>query len=159
VKTGQLSGHGAAALVICNGGSGAGSSVRLFVNFGPQTGGTVDLGEIVGGNLMNVFFAGGYAYVTSALHGPMFTAAGIPTNDRSACNQCYTHMLVQRLSTREHVESPGPLLTDDGIAIIHLSGGPNYRREAQAAYYKTTATFGDKLLRSKEFIHAAKEHT
>lgn len=155
VKTGQLSGHGAAALVMCNGGSGAGSSVRLFVNFGPQMGGTMYLGEISGGNLMNVFFAGGYAYVTSALHGAMFAADGTPTNDRSACNQCYTRMLVERLSTREHAESPGSLLLDNGIAIIDLSGTADYRRVAQTAYYKATAIFGGKLLRSKAFIMGA----
>jgi hypothetical protein len=81
----------------------------------------------------------------------------LPTNDNSACNQCYTRMLVQRLSTLEHIKSPGPLLVDNGIAIIEVSDTSNYRREVQKAYYKATASFGEKLLHSKEFIRAARE--
>ena len=158
VKIGRLSGHDAAALVMCNGGSGAGSSVLLFVNFGAQVGGTRYLGEIVGGNQMNVFFAGDYAYVTSALHGPMFTPAGKETHDSSACNQCYTRMLVQRLSTREGLrqhsmsQNPGPLIKDNGIAIVDVSGKSNYRYYAEHADFKASVLWDGKLLLSKQLI-------
>lgn len=155
VKVGQLSGHGATATVACNGGSGAGSSVELTVNFGPQIGGTVDIGEVTGGNLMSAFFAGGYAYITSALHGSMFTDSGIETHDPSACNQCYTLMLVQRVSTREHYDSPGPLLIDRGIAIIKLLPTSDYRREAETAYFKATAFFDGRELTSRSFLHVS----
>jgi hypothetical protein len=156
VKIGQLSDHDAAAIVMCNGGSGEGSSVRFFVNFGPQLGGTVYLGEVAGGNLMSVFFDGGYAYVTSALHGPMLNAAGIATNDPSACNQCYTRMLVQRVAARETSESPGPLLIDEGITVINLTDTLDYRRQARGALYKQSAMFGGKVLRSKDFVRSVK---
>jgi hypothetical protein len=149
VKKGQLSGHGAVALVMCNGGSAAGSSVKLFVNFGPQRGGTVYLGEMFGGDHMNVFFAGGYAYVTSALHGP--------DGDPSACVQCYTMMLVQRVSTREQIESPGPLLVDGGITIVQLSSKSDYQVQAQTGQYKSSTFFGNERLQSSKFITAAKE--
>ncbi len=141
VKTGTLGGHDAVAIVLCSGGSGLGSSVRIFVNFGAQNGGTADLGEISGGDHVNAYFAGGSLYVTSALHGAMLDASGTATGDESACNQCYTRMLVQRIGTRGRVASIGPPLIDGGIAVIALSQTEDYRRQIRQATFSPTATF------------------
>ena len=149
VKTGIMSGQDATAMIQCNGGSGAGSSIKFYLNFGPQNGGTIYAGEVVGGSHMNVFFSGGYAYVTSALHSS-------DIKDSSACEQCYTLMLVQRLSTREHFESPGPLLVDNGIDIIRLGPSEDYKREARQAYYKATQIFDNRDLRSRDLVKSGK---
>jgi len=149
VKTGIMSGQDATAMIQCNGGSGAGSSIKFFLNFGPQTGGTVYAGEVVGGSHMNVFFSRGYAYVTSSLHSRNI-------EDSSACEQCYEQMLVQRLSTRERFESPGPLLVDKGIAVIRLRRADDYKRKARHAYFRSSQLFDKRELRSGSLIRKAK---
>lgn len=148
VKSGKMTGVDATGMIQCNGGSGAGSSVKLYLNYGPQNGGTQYAGEVAGGDHLNVFFSGGFAYVTSALH------SGVK-NDPSTCEQCYNLMLVQKLSTRENADAPGPLLVDHGIDIIRLSDSVDYKKVARDGYFKAQRNFGNGDIRSAKLLKAA----
>jgi hypothetical protein len=149
VKIGRMSGLYAMAVVIGCGGSSAGLGVRLFVQSRECPGcGTYDLGTVDGGDHVSLFFAGGYAYVTSALHD--FSGSALRLGD---CEQCYTHMLVSRLAVRS---DPGDktrkILVDRGIAVVELAQRSDYRHEVERAHFASTARFVNKVLTSAEFI-------
>lgn len=149
VKTGRMSGLYAVALVMCGGGSTAGLEVHIFVQGRDCPGcGTYDLGEVSGGDHMSVFFAGGYAYVTGALH----DFAG-PRPPRSGeCMQCYTHMLVHRLTAQTSTDQDRKVFVDKGIAVVDVSETSDYRYNAQHADFAPTARFVSEALRSADLI-------
>jgi hypothetical protein len=143
VRTGQLSGSDAVALVVTGGGSGGAFSVRIFAEIGSW--GVVDLGEIKplisGGNgdRMGAFLAGGFAYVDNALYLPGEYHAGS------------THLAVQRFSIQRYGDSK-PTLVRDGVAVVRIPRhgtcwAAAIRKAEQTAHFAATAVFNDGLLR------------